>query len=336
MSVVGPDDDAVLARVLDDIRQIVRGLAGHVDAVVAEQVLVRQLPGRAAHAREMAVGVFLAKGHLGPGADEEIVHRVRHPLGGGLHEAPAKVRELVRDAFVDEVVERAHGRELEPREHVLGEQVVVTQVAAAGVDADGHVEIAGLPIDGEERVVREQPLPFEAVHEDPAGAVVLAEADLLDGPVRGPRRRQHHPPDTAASLLPDLREPAVVTPAERPLHIGAGGQRTQKQRRIDDLDVHGQLVHVRNARRHVGQLARLRRGVEAEVGVGHDSLVDAPVAQAVMLRDEEVRRKAFVLFLHELPGLFRLDHVGVCIDEHRHILLPCAPCGSPGALPITT
>ncbi len=79
MAVVGADDDVVLAGVLQDVGQVLFGLARDVEAVSAQHVcLFVQLPG---------AGAVEARAQVG---DE-----VGDPGGGGFEEAPAEVRELL-------------------------------------------------------------------------------------------------------------------------------------------------------------------------------------------------------------------------------------------------
>jgi hypothetical protein len=74
---------------------------------------------------------------------------------------------------------------------------------------------------------------------------------------------------------------------------------------------------VREARGHVGQITGSLRHVETEVGVGKDALFYAPIFNAVLARDQKLRRKTAVFFRHKTPGSLAFNHMRVGID-HSH------------------
>jgi len=65
----------------------------------------------------------------------------------------------------------------------------------------------------------------------------------------------------------------------------------------------------------VGQIARIFRNVETEIGIGKDTLFDAPKLDAVSCRNQQLGRKAAFLFEHKVPGLRRFDDMRVGVDE---------------------
>src|SRR6266508_5185925 len=131
------------------------------------------------------------------GANNQIVDRIRNPLGGCFDERPAQIWKLLRHALIDQVVERTHRRQLETRKYILAKLIVIGEISRAGVNANGQVEPLGLFVDGIKRAVGKQTLALEAAHENTAGAVGFAEIDFFDGAVRGSKRRDHYPAQPA-------------------------------------------------------------------------------------------------------------------------------------------
>src|SRR5581483_5361183 len=125
VAVVRADDDVVLACVLQHVGEVVVGLAGDPDAVVAQRRFA-ELP---AAAGEAAL---------------EVVEHIEHPLGAQLDEAEAELGEAAGDIVPDERVELAHRGQLELAEARLVDEVVVyVEAAVARVRADRQVEAAG-------------------------------------------------------------------------------------------------------------------------------------------------------------------------------------------------
>ena len=78
MSVIGADDQAVFAGILQDSGQVIVRLTGHIDPVFAEHI----------------VGELPALSLIGPGC---FMVDLRHPLRGRFDESPAKLQEQARE-----------------------------------------------------------------------------------------------------------------------------------------------------------------------------------------------------------------------------------------------
>jgi hypothetical protein len=186
VTVVGPDHQTILARVAQNVGQIIRVLAGHPHVIGGERI-----DRKCSALTPVTVG--------------EIVQNIGHPLRVDLDEAPADLRELFRQLFFDQRMTRADDGQLElGKTRVVGEEVVMEETAVGRMDADRQVEIARhLP----ERIkIRraERAFALQAAHEDAAGAVGLGPLELV--PHRGPAI---FPRDEAAVSLPSASGPRL-------------------------------------------------------------------------------------------------------------------------------
>ena len=222
MAVVGADDDVVLAGVLQDVGEVLLGLAGDVEAVSAQHVLV-ELAGA---------------GAVEAGA--EVGDDVGDPGGGGFEEAPAEVGEAVGDAAQHQRVKRGDDGYLgHPQGGGAGvEDAAQGVVHESRMDAHRHVEAAGLGVDREVVLVDGHALAHEALQQEAAGAVVTAETELFQRHVHGFQRQRRHPAQPSLALAPDVAHPAVVGAAHGDLGAGAAqGCESQKGRRVENLDI---------------------------------------------------------------------------------------------------
>src|SRR3990167_5648415 len=118
VTVVGPDHQAILTRVAQDVGQIIRVLAGNPHVVRGERVRRKRLA-------------------LTPEAVGQIVQNIGHPLRADLNEAPTDVRELARDLLFEKRMKCADYSQLElGKRRVLVKEVVMQEAPVRGMDAD--------------------------------------------------------------------------------------------------------------------------------------------------------------------------------------------------------
>ena len=231
MAVVGAEHDVAFAGMLQDVVEVVGGLASNEHVVFLQRV----------HAEPPLA--LLGETQLG------VVEGVGDPLGADLDEAPAHVWELFGNALHQEVMEGADDGELELREAgVPGEEVPHIEVALGGVEADGHVQLAGLPVEGKEVGVSHALVVLAVAHEDAAGAVLLGPVQLLQGLVHAHMGEYGSPAQPALAHVMDVRDPAVVASAERKLGFRAAGEGPEEDGGIEDMGVDAELIHVSDAR----------------------------------------------------------------------------------------
>ena len=119
VTVVGPDHQTILARVAQNVGQIIRVLAGHPHVIGGERI-----DRKCSALTPVTVG--------------EIVQNIGHPLRADLNEAPTDLWKLSWDFLFKERMKRANHSQLKlGKSRVLGEEVVMEEAAVRGMDADG-------------------------------------------------------------------------------------------------------------------------------------------------------------------------------------------------------
>ena len=115
--------------------------------------------------------------------------------------------------------------------------------------------------------VGEAPVALDAVHEEAACAVILRPVHLFDGNVAAHVRQHRHIAEPAVALGVDVVHPAVVAPVERDFDLRAAREGPEEHGGIEDVDVHSQLVHVREPLLDIGHLGGLFSHLDrAEIG----------------------------------------------------------------------
>src|SRR5215470_14694137 len=144
------------------------------------------------------------------------------------------------------------------------------------------------------------------------------------------QRRNYHPAQPAFAGFPNVREPAVVTFAERGVDMGQRCQRSEKQARVEDLSIHLKLIHMCKAGFYIRRLPPLSGDVKTDVGILRENpTADHPVFACSLTRrllgwifeHHNAGRKGALTFIHVLPRFFPLYDMRVSID-HRHRLTP--------------
>ena len=164
-----------------------------------------------------------------------------------------------------------------------------------------------------------------ALLEDAAGAVVFGEPQLLQRRLHIDERRNAHPSQAPIGLGATVGEPAVVAPRLRHLPLRPRIGNHQKERRIDDLDLGAQLVHVAQAGLHVEELAGLHdRPAEMVVadsaarGLGiHDPVAQIGYRLVGARTEGGDRLVSLLLRRHVLPGGVGLVNVRVGVNDAR-------------------
>jgi hypothetical protein len=147
--------------------------------------------------------------------------------------------------------------------------------------------------------------------------MLLAKVDLLQGLVQAEHRRHHNPAQAAAAPAPGLCQPAVVAPAQSHLSVRPTRQWPQEDRRIQDMHIDSECVHMGQPGRNVGYLAGLVWCILANVRVlGKSPAFDQPVLPVPAgFWDNHLGLAGTLRLLHILPRPFRLHHMGVCVDH---------------------
>ena len=183
-------------------------------------------------------------------------------------------------------------------------------VAAAQVEADWDIELAGLLIEGQEVGVASGPTAtFAAFLQDSAGTVFFDECHLLEGFVHAEEGHGRDPTQAIIRLGPLAGHPAVVRFAQGKLDLGAAAHLGEEEGGVHHLDVDTELVHVTETGWDVGQLACLLHCACALVVADASQAqlaVDEPVA--VVATRRSVRSAGDVLVYGDGPVLL----VGIC------------------------
>src|SRR5215470_5546518 len=221
-----------------------------------------------------------------------------------------------------------------PSPVVLRHQVDDLRVAVTDVYSHRQVEPAYLLVEGIKIRIGDQPLPFDAAHENAAGSMLLAKLEFLQRRAHIQQGQDTNPSEPPLPLPVNVGEPAVVALGDGDFPLDFVGYLLDKNRRIKHLNVDTQLVHVFEPGRYVFHLsgfprrfhrtARARRNV-GELASGHHDphqaayfSVDEPVLSTALTARAHNQRTVFLVRpLHEIPGVFRLDNVSIRING-RH------------------
>jgi hypothetical protein len=304
----------------DDVREIVGVLARHEHPVLLGEIL---RPGPAQRLEAVS----------------RLVEDPGQPLRARLDEAPAELRKDLGDLAQQNVAEGGDRGDAEAVERGrdrdrVAVEVVQPGVAVGDVNRDRHIEAARLVVDRVEVGVGEQAVALDRPQQHGAGAVLLGEADLIEG-VRDARgRHDAGPAQPSLAVAIDIGEPAVPALAERHLHGNALGHGLDEDRVVEDLNVDPDPIHVLETEIDVAQLARLPRFGELpahlplaplELLAGKDREAKAPdlavdepelESRARLFGRLERDRAVFPLGrVHVVPRAGRLDDVGVGIDD---------------------
>jgi len=99
------------------------------------------------------------------------------------------------------------------------------------------------------------------------------------------QRRYHYPAQPALADFPNVREPAVVTPAQSRVHVGQGCQSSEKQTRIKDLNVDPEFIQMRNPGFDIRRLASLSGYIKTDVAVfSENPTADHPIFAGPLTR----------------------------------------------------
>src|SRR3972149_8026787 len=235
-------------------------------------------------------------------------------------------------------MERADHRDAELPEAsaavVLRYQIDDVRVGVAHMHANGQVQAADLFVKRIEIRIGDEPVPLDPAHEDAAGALLLAKLQLLERRAHIEQRQDADPAQPPLALSMYVGEPAIIAFTDGDFPFGLVGNLLDEDGRIEHLNIDAQLVHVPDAGRHVFHLAGFARRVHhaarafrdiGELPGGHDDAdqaadlaVDKPeLLAALALRSDDDGTIFLIGPVHEVPGMFGLDDVGIGIDG-RH------------------
>src|SRR5215475_9219407 len=156
--------------------------------------------------------------------------------------------------------------------------------------------------------------------EDAASPIGLGEGDLGHGAGHVDHRHHGDPAQPPFSLATDINQPLIVAPTDGLLDFRFGSQGAKKQRRVKNLNVDIQLVHVLETAFDIAHLPN-RLGqttIDIDTAVKYPS-VDEPVLQATAARYHQ-KWPAFVV-LDVIPSPLALDHVRIGIDSRHDLYL---------------
>jgi hypothetical protein len=178
------------------------------------------------------------------------------------------------------------------------------------MDADRQIELAGFLIDRKKMGVADVLIAFQAAHEYTAGAILLGVARFFDRFVHRKQRQHRHPAQPFGSLLPDIDQPSIVTSRHRQLDLGTSSKGTKEDRRIQNLHVDVQVVHMLEPRPDVRHLPGLSRGVMADIACLSDiRSIDQPRFAArcrIVGSGHDARFKCPFRFQHVVPRVLCL------------------------------
>src|SRR5438034_8578112 len=112
------------------------------------------------------------------------------------------------------------------------------------MDANRHIQSSRFLVKWEEMSVAQVFVAFETTHENAAGAVLFGEARFLQGLVHREQRQHRYPTQPLRGILPNIREPAIIAASDGQFQVRPLGIGTQKNRRVEHLDIYAQLVHM--------------------------------------------------------------------------------------------
>ena len=198
--------------------------------------------------------------------------------------------------------------------------------AGAEVEADGHVQPLGLLVQREEVRVDAPLVRFQiALLQDAARAVVLGETQLFQRRLDVAGGRHAYPAQPTVRLCAAVCQPAVVAAGDREFRLRRVRRLHEEERRIDDLRLRAEFVHVAQARLHVQQFTRFQRSAALAV-VSDASMLALAVHQPVAhrravrigvggeLRRGLVRRP---LRRDEIPRAVRLVNVRIAVYDSK-------------------
>ena len=194
------------------------------------------------------------------------------------------------------------------------------------MEADGHVQPLGLLVQREEVRVGAPLVRFQiALLQDAARAVVLGETQLLQRRLDVAGGRYAYPAQPTVRLRAAVCQPAVVAASDRELRLRRVRRLHEEERRIDDLRLRAEFVHVAQARRHVQQLTRFQRRAALAVVADASMLalaVHQPVAhgRAVRIGVGGKLRRGLVrsrLRRDEIPRAVRLVNVRIAVYDSK-------------------
>src|SRR6516225_3311025 len=141
MAVVGTDDEPVLPRITNDIRDIVIDLAGNIYLVFLKKIFRHGLAVCSVTNRGFAIDP-------------------RHPLSRGFNKRPAELRKVPRHLAHQQGETRGYRRYTKQREGRSRSQpieIAMIRIGIGSVNGDRQVKIGGGLVDGIEIRVAEMP-----------------------------------------------------------------------------------------------------------------------------------------------------------------------------------
>ena len=229
---------------------------------------------------------------------------------------------------MQELVEGCDQRQLGLGEAaVLAVQALQQEAVVAGMETDRHIEILCHFIQREEPLGIKRRIVFDTMKIHAAGAVFLAERQLVAESLHAQQMRHHYPAQPVRRLFPDIRQPAVIAAAQRVFEFRPLGPGAQKDSRVQHLNGDFQRVHMGKPGADILHLARLARRVRADIAfLRQHPVIHVPELAlrhpagtrhraAGLQRLNHQRSVMFEFRLEKIEGAFALDDMRVGIDR---------------------
>src|SRR5512145_1522639 len=189
------------------------------------------------------------------------------------------------------------------------------EAGAGSMNAKGEIEFPRLFVERIKVGIAEYLLVHNAAHEKPACPAFPRKIRLCESRVHIQKRHCGNPTKTASRRPAEISQPAIVAPAESDIDFWATGQSAEKERRIENLNVDLQLVHVPKPCFHIAHLPNGRRYRLIDVDApGEDSSVDEPELSPAFLSHHGGLKLPLRAF-HRFPRALGFDHMSIGIDS---------------------
>src|SRR5881398_3104430 len=132
------------------------------------------------------------------------------------------------------------------------------------MDANRYIQPSRFLVKWEEMGVVQVFVAFETTYENAAGAILFGEARFLQGLVYREQRQHRYPTQPLRGVLPNIHEPAIIAASDGQFQVRPLGIGTQKNRRVEHLDIHAQLVHMLETSLEIFHFAGFFGGIVAD------------------------------------------------------------------------
>jgi hypothetical protein len=196
MTIVETDNDIVLPVVLENVRQVVVGLARHIDPIIADDV-------------------FLTRDIVARKASGELDTHIGNPLSANLDKSIAQLGKSLRDAIVDDRVKGRKHRHFETRKTILPlEQLHPIKVSRGSMNTNRQIRHFRHLVQRKEIGMAEALVVDKAAAEDAASSMGFGKAHLRHSACHIDHGNDSDPTQPAFPFAANINEPLVVASAD--------------------------------------------------------------------------------------------------------------------------